>query len=111
MRKPSDLGFEDNDFILPELKIITHFIPVDYKPEYKLFFDGLKGIQDRGKIRRETINPKIDEALGIIDKNSQWIIWCGLNEESSRIVKKIEVAVEIKGSDSPEYKAEMIEAF
>ena len=111
MKKPSDLGFDDTDFILPELKIHTHFIPVDYQPEWKLFFDGLKGIQDRGKIRKETINPKIDKALDIIDKDSQWIIWCGLNEESSRISKKIEGAVEIKGSDSPEYKAEMIEAF
>jgi len=111
MKKPSDLGFDDDRFNLPDLKIITHFIPVDYQPEGKLFFDGLKGIQDRGKIRKETIEPKINKALEIIDNENQWVVWCGLNEESSRITKRIKGAVEIKGSDSSEYKAEMIEAF
>jgi len=112
MKKPSDLGFEDDGFILPPLNINPVYLPVDYKPEGRLFFDSLKGIQERGKVRKQTIKPKIDKALELVNSNQeQWIIWCGLNEESAQITPLIEDAVEVKGSDSPEYKAEMIEAF
>lgn len=112
MKKPSDLGFDDDGFILPPLNVMPIYLPVDYKPEGRLFFDTLKGIQERGKVRHQTIKPKIDKTLEIVNGNQdQWIIWCGLNEESSQITPLIEGAVEVKGSDTPEYKAEMIEAF
>jgi len=112
MKKPSDLGFEDDGFILPPLNIKPIFIQVDYKPEGKLFFNTLKGIQERGRVRRETVKPKINKAVEIINGNQdQWIVWCGLNQESSKITPLLDGAVEIKGSDSSEYKAEMIEAF
>lgn len=112
MKKPSDLGFDDDGFLLPALNINPVFIPVTYKPEGKLFFDTLKGIQERGKVRHETIKPKIDRALEIVNGNQdQWVIWCGLNDESSQIAPLIDGAVEIKGNDDPEYKAKMIESF
>jgi SNF2 family DNA or RNA helicase len=110
MRKPSDLGFNDDGYILPALNIFPHFVKADYKPEGELFFNGLKGLQHRGEIRRSTIDNKLQKALEILN-DEQWIIWCGLNDESSQITKLIPGAVEVKGSDSSEYKAEMIEAF
>lgn len=112
MKKPSDLGFDDAGFLLPDLNIYPVFLPVTYKPEGKLFFDSLKGIQERGKVRRETILPKLAKALELVNNNhEQWIIWCGLNDESTQIANLIDGAVEIKGSDEPEYKAKMIESF
>jgi DNA modification methylase/superfamily II DNA or RNA helicase len=112
MKKPSDLGFDDDGFSLPPLNITPIFIPVTYKPEGKLFFDTLKGIQERGKVRRETVKPKIDKALEIVNGNDeQWIIWCGLNDESNLITPLIQGAMEVEGSDDPEYKAKMIEDF
>jgi DNA modification methylase len=112
MKKPSDLGFDDDGFFLPPLNIKPVFIPVTYKPEGKLFFDTLKGIQERGRVRRETVKPKIDAALEILNANQdQWIVWCGLNDESSKVTPLIDGAIEVKGSDTIEYKTEMIEAF
>jgi len=112
MRKPSDLNFNDDGFLLPALNIKPIYIPVDYKPEGMLFFSSLKGIQERGKVRKDTIKPKITKAIEIINNNSeQWIIWCGLNEESKQITPLLNGAVEVKGSDSPEYKAKTIEDF
>jgi DNA modification methylase len=112
MKKPSDLGFEDDGFILPSLNIKPIYVPVSYKPEGRLFFDTLKGIQERGKVRKETIHQKINEALKIINNNNeQWIVWCGLNDESRLITPLIEDAKEVKGGDSVEYKTEMIEGF
>ena len=111
MKKPSDLGFSDDGFILPPLNINPVFVPVDYKPEGMLFFSTLKGIQERGEVRRKTINPKVEKALEIIKQDgSQWLIWCGLNAESSKISKMID-STEVKGSDSIDYKVQAIEDF
>jgi DNA modification methylase/superfamily II DNA or RNA helicase len=112
MKAPSNLGFDDDGFKLPPLNVNPVYIPVTYKPEGKLFFDSLKGIQERGKVRRETVKPKIDKALEIVNGNrEQWIVWCGLNDESEQITPRIEGAIEVKGNDDPEYKAQMIEDF
>lgn len=112
MRKPSDLGFDDNGFILPPLNIHPVFVPVTYRPEGKLFFDTLKGIQERGKVRHETIMPKIEKALEIIASDpGQWIVWCGLNEESHTVTPMIPDAIEVEGSDSVDHKVKAIEDF
>jgi len=111
MKMPSDLGFEDDGYVLPELNIHTHFIKTDYKPDGLLFFNGLHGIQNRAEIRGKTIKYKVKKALEIINDNEQWVIWCGLNKESNEMKKLIGGSVEIQGSDSPDYKAEMIENF
>ena len=111
MKKPSDLGFDDDGFILPKLNIKPVFIPVDYKPDGKLFFDTLKGIQERGKVRQQTVIPKVIKSIEIIKQDqNQWLVWCGLNKESTEIHKRIE-STEVKGSDSIDYKVKAIEDF
>lgn len=109
--KPSDLGYDDNGFILPPLNIISHFIPIEYKPDDKLFFTELSGIQDRSKIRKTTIDHKIKTALEIINDEDQYIVWCGLNDESKKLHSLLKDSVEIVGSDEPENKALNIERF
>lgn len=66
MTKPSDLGHDDDGFILPPLKIYPVFVHSDYKPENQLFFTHLHGITDRVKVRRSTLNGKLDELRKII---------------------------------------------
>src|SRR3990172_331028 len=61
MRMPSDLGYDNDGYILPPLNINPVFVEVDYKPEDQLFFTGLKGIQDRYNVRRSTIETRIGE--------------------------------------------------
>jgi len=59
MTKPSDIGYEDDGFILPELKMKTVFVNSEYKPDDTLFFTGLHGLGDRTKVRAGAINEKI----------------------------------------------------
>ncbi len=110
MTKPSDLGYEDDGFILPPLNIIPEYIHSDYKPDDQLFFTHLHGITDRVKVRQSTLNGKIDKLKEIVNGSEQWIIWCGLDKES-RDAKVILDAVEVKGSDSLEYKVKALEDF
>lgn len=112
MSKPSDLGYQDDGFVLPPLNIQPIFIDVDYQPDGQLFFTGLKGIQDRTKVRKSTLAQRVFTAASMVNTSKeQWIVWCGLEEESSALHKAIPDSVEVKGSDSPEYKAEQLEAF
>ena len=111
MIQPSDLGYEDEGFILPKLEIIPHFAQSDYVPDGSLFFTSLRGISDRAKIRRSTINARLEILKEVVNNSSdQWIIWAGLDEES-RAIKNNFGAIEVKGSDSSDYKAQTFEDF
>lgn len=112
MTKPSDLGYDDDGFILPSLNINPIFIHTDYKPDNQLFFTGLHGIEDRAGVRKHTVDVKLETLKNIIDNNKgQWIIWCGLDNESNKAKKIFNEAIEVKGSDSIEYKSQMLEDF
>lgn len=113
MTKPSDLGYDDDGFILPELIIETHFVDVDYQPDDQLFFTGLKGIEDRAKVRAATVESRLGVLKEVLATapDDQWIIWAGLDKECSAIVNAIPGITEVKGNDNPDYKAETFEAF
>jgi len=112
IRKPSDLGYSDEGYNLPPLTIKPHFIDSGYVPEGRLFFAGLKGIQDRSAVRRGTIAQRTAHAIKLVKADSyQWIVWCGMNDKSSAIVRGLPDAVEVKGSDSVEHKIAAIQAF
>ena len=112
VRLPSDLGYDDNGFVLPALTIEPIYMDAGYVPTGKLFVAELKGIQDRAQVRRETIGPKVETAAKIVNESDeQWIVWCGLNNESHEMAKAIDGSVEVQGSDSLDYKSDQLEAF
>jgi len=113
MVKPSDLGYDDDGFILPPLKINPVWIHTDYKPDGQLFFTHLQGISNRVEVRRDTLDSKLEELRDIVaSDNGQWIIWCGLDTESHHASDVLgESAVEVKGTDSIEHKINTIEGF
>ena len=112
LKKPSDLGYDDDGFILPPLNVNPVFVEVPIKPEGQLVWTGLKGITDRSRVRRLTLRQRVEKAVEFINSNNeQWIAWCGLNDEGRELKKHLDDAVLVEGQHSPEYKAEMIEAF
>lgn len=113
VKKPSDIGpFSDDGYILPPLNIQKVITTSNYIPEGQLFFAGLKGVADRSKARKGTIDERVKAALEIINGSSeQWIVWCGMNDESSTLARGIIDCVEVTGSDSPDKKIESIERF
>ncbi len=112
MIKPSDLGYDDDGFILPKLSITPTFVRADYVPDDQLFFTGLKGLANRADVRRGTLPGRLEALLKIIgDSADQWIVWCGLDLESSAATVAIPGAIEVKGSDDPEAKVCAIEGF
>jgi DNA modification methylase len=116
LTKPSDLGYDDTGFDLPSLNIHTHYVDVNLdkqaQSEGLLFHTGLGGIQGRSRVRKETIQDRLSILAGLVDdSDDQWIVWCGLNAESKAATAALPGAVEVKGSDSAESKAQAFEDF
>jgi len=112
IKKPSNLGYTDDWYILPKLNVKPLFVKTDYQPEGTLFFMGMKGIQDRSRIRKGTMSERIIATANLVmGDNDQWIVWCGLNDEADRIADIIPGAVNVQGSDSNDKKMKAIEDF
>lgn len=112
VRKPSDIGYDDSDFVLPPLSIEAKWVEADWKPEGQLFHLGLHGIQERGQVRKATLEARIEAAIALVHATpGQWILWTGLNDEARMLAERLTDSVNVEGSDSAEDKATALEAF
>lgn len=107
MTMPSDLGYDDNGFILPPLNI--HQVVVD-DDGYRV--KEAQTLQDRRRARTDSIDLRVSKVAEIIgDSSDPWLVWCDLNKESDMLAKAIPGSTDIKGSHDPEYKAEKMNGF
>ena len=111
IRKPSDLGYEDGNFILPDLLIqdCTVETPRDAVPDdagqMALFATEARTLNDQRKVRKSSLTLRVDAAAALANSNTeQWLIWCDLNDESKSLTSSIDGAVEVSGSDSDDHK-------
>lgn len=104
LRKPSDLGYEDDGFVLPALRI-HHTIVESPTAEGLLFPVEALSLQERLAARRASIDSRVAAAAAIANAaRGQVLVWCNLNAESEALAAAIDGAVEVRGSDSPEHK-------
>ena len=112
IRRPSDLGYSDDGYILPSLNITPEWLNFDYVPDGQIVFTELGGLAGHRNVRRKTLDMRCAHAAAIVNASTeQWIVWTGLNDESALMAKLIPDAMEVVGADSPEAKATAIEAF
>jgi len=112
IRKPSDLGYEDGDFVLPALTMHEHITTVDKPTDGYLFALEAATLQDRIAARRESVSERVKQCAAIVNASAeQWVVWCGLNTESEALRRAIPDSVEITGSQSEEEKESGILAF
>ena len=113
VRTPSDVGGDDDGYILPPLRIRPEIVHVELEAAGQLFATDLGGVGGRAQIRKATMDARIERTIDIVrcHPDDQWIIWCGLNDEAATIAKAIPGAVNVEGSWSADSKAEQLEAF
>jgi DNA modification methylase len=105
VRRPSDLGFADDGYILPALNIQEHVVACEVK-------EMGSGIVGRMKARHASLEDRCAKALELLDDKNQWIAWCGLNTEQDLMARELgKDAVSISGADSPEVKEQRIKQF
>lgn len=114
MRKPSDLGYDDNGFALPPLRVHDVVIDIDEcdSSDGLLFRLPASTLQERLTERRITIPQRVARCAELINGDDEpWVIWCNLNAESKALSKLIDGAVEVCGSHSSELKESRLLAF
>ena len=112
IRKPSDLGYDDGDFVLPPLRYHEHVLAVESPTDGMLFALEAVTLQDRIAARRDSISERVAECARLVNGSKEaWVVWCALNSESEALARAIPDAIEVKGSDSPESKEAALHAF
>ena len=107
LRKPSDLGYEDGAYLLPELRQVQHTVHAAYAPSMEtglLFPVQAASLQERIAARRDTVAERVALAASLTPADRPFVWWCNLNAESEALTKAISGAVEVRGSDTEESK-------
>ena len=111
IRKPSDLGYDDGEFVLPPLTLEQISIEHQNAGEF-LFAMEAQTLQERIAARRESVSDRVKKCAEMVNASSEpWIIWCNLNSESDELDSAIEDAVQVQGSEKPEAKAQKLHDF
>lgn len=111
LTKPSDIGYKHEGYNLPELIFQEHIIKTEKRDGF-LFNDiAVSAINFNAELRatKEKRLAKVIDIVNSSDKN--FIIWVKQNEEGEYLKKMITDSVEVKGSDSNEYKEKMLLGF
>jgi len=112
VRRPSDLGYADGDFVLPPLQVHEHPVEVDTTDLSTLIPMNALTIQERQQAKRDSIDARVEAAAAMVNESTEsWAVWCHLNKESTALAKAIPGAVEVKGSDSQAWKEQALIGF
>lgn len=105
IQRPSDLGYPDDGYDMPPLKVHWHRIQVDHTEAWQktdrdgqraLFLDEAAGLKQAASSKRDSIALRIakakqiidgsyDEALATCEPDPHWIIWHDLESERREI--------------------------
>lgn len=111
MRTPSDLGFSDDGFILPELTENEHVIEFSRPMPGKLFVEPAVGRSEQLKERRYTINERCEKVAELVGHDDFSVSWCHLNDEADLLEKMIPDSCQIHGRMGDDQKEELFDAF
>jgi len=115
MRKPSDLGFGDDRFILPELKVNYHSVKnvnnLVVNGQIQLFNSIAKSLPEILAEQRSTVSERCEQAIKISSEHKTSVYWCNRNDESDLLNRLDKEAYEIKGSMNLDKKEELLLAF
>ena len=112
IRSPSDLGFSNCKFALPELHIEQIVVESTDNPFGTLFPTEAKSMDERRTARRASTGARVAACADLVNAiDEPWVIWCDLNAESVALTNAIDGAVEVTGSDDDDDKEEAMMGF
>jgi DNA modification methylase len=120
VQKPSDLGYSDEGYSLPELVVRWHEVPVDSlqgKVERDgqgvLITDGAVGLARAAEEKRNTLDRRIAKMCEIVNASPEehFILWHDLESERHAICGALPEARAVYGSQDDEDRARTIMDF
>jgi DNA modification methylase len=112
LNKPQDIGFEMEGYALPSLNLIEKEIKTPKRENGRIFNDAIISATNFNSELRITKVERLDEVAKIVNESDEnFIIWIKQNEEGELLKKLIPDAIEVKGSDSNEWKKSKLIGF
>ena len=110
IQKPSNLGYDDTGYALPELEIRYHELrrksgmTEEKDGQLKMFQDAAEGLKQAAREKRESIAARVAKAKQIVDEapDDHFILWHDLEDERRAIKQAMPEAKEIYGSQDME---------
>jgi hypothetical protein len=112
INRPSDIGFSDEGYILPNLNIIERVIETDKRDNCMLFNDVAVNATNFNAELRLTLVDRMGRVAEIVNNSDEnFLIWIKQDREGEYLRRLIPDALEVKGSDKPEVKEERLLGF
>ena len=110
---PSDLGGDDDGYILPEIDRHVHEVSADRSSDAQgmLFRIPEMSATSFHKEKRMTLDDRCAKAAELASHDQPVTVWCESNEESDLLSKMIDGAVEVRGDQSADEKERRILGF
>jgi hypothetical protein len=110
VRKPSDIGFDDGGWSLPQLLQERHVVKSS-PLEGQLFAMPVHGLPNERAERKATITERCDLAAELLSPHDCGVAWCHFNAEAEYLANALPGAVNLSGADRDEVKEEKFIAF
>jgi len=111
VKMPSDIGFSNDRYILPELKTITHTVKnqsmVTSNGQILMFTPTAKTMTEVKFEQKQTIKARCERAVDLAGGKTS-VYWCNFNEESSLLSELDRDAIEIRGSMDIDKKEDIL---
>lgn len=107
LRKPSDLGYDNEGYDLPPLTYHQHTVDVEYAPSLEtglLFPMEARTMQERISARKDSVGERVALAASLTPNDRPFVWWCNLNSEADALTKAVDGAVNLSGSDKDDDK-------
>lgn len=113
-KMPSDLGFSNDRYVLPNLIVNKHIIEnqslIDINGQIQMFTPIAKSMTEVRHEQKQTEEKRCEQAVTLASGKTS-VYWCNTNNESSILKSSDLKAVEIIGSQSIDKKEEILLAF
>lgn len=109
IERPSDLGYDDTGYIMPEMKINFHRLTADHLKaqeltdqfgQHFLFADTAAGVQQAMKEKRSSLDNRVLKTAEIVaaSPDDHFVIWHDLEDERKAICKAVPKAKAVYGA-------------
>ncbi|PVX61267.1 DNA methyltransferase [Paraburkholderia unamae] len=117
---PSDLGYSDEGYVLPDLDVHYHEVPTDYAKagtdrdgQVLMFQDPALGLSAAAAEKRESLPARVEKVREIVDAApaDHFVIWHDLETERHAIQAALPDAVSVWGTQDLEEREQRIVDF
>jgi DNA modification methylase len=120
LQRPSDLGFPDEGYDLPEMNVVYHEVKVDHKkalPEKygqgRLYRSASRGAPEASREKRATIKDRLSRMQAILAESpdDHFLLWHDIDAERDAIKKVVPGVRILTGTQTDEEKEAGISGF